>query len=102
MSHAHRLELAGNDFLAHAVEQRQGRVLAIGPQNLGKRRRERGLRDDFGFDASGKPFRPSLVMTFDGGQALFFPDQCVEIANTLFNCHFYHPSKFGAGDFGPT
>jgi hypothetical protein len=41
-------------------------------------------------------------MTFDGGQALFFPDQRVEIANTLFNCHFYHPSKFGAGDFGPT
>lgn len=91
MSYAHRFELAGDYLFAHAVEQRQGRVLAIIAQNLGKCCCKSSFRDDFSFDAGGKSLRPSLVMTFDGGQALFFTDQCVEIANTLFNCHFVPP-----------
>lgn len=91
MSQANRFEFAGDHLFAHTVEQRQGRVLSIVAQNLGKCRRERGFRYDFSFDAGGKSLRPSLVMTFDGGQALFFTDQCVEIANTLFNCHFVPP-----------
>ena len=85
MSHAHGFELAGYDLFAHAVEQRQGRLLAIRAQDLAKRGFQRGFRNDFGFDAGGKPLRPGFVVTFDGGQALFLADQCVEIANTLFD-----------------
>ena len=43
------------------------------------------LGDDFRLDAGRKPFGPGFVVTFHGGQPLFFPDQRVEFGDALFH-----------------
>ncbi|CDX23091.1 hypothetical protein MPLA_1220044 [Mesorhizobium sp. ORS 3359] len=80
------LEGAGDHLFPHAVEQRQRRGLAIGAQHLAESRLQRRLGDDFRLDARRQAFRPCLAVALNGGQTFFFPDQCVDVADTMFHC----------------
>ncbi|CDX41485.1 hypothetical protein MPLSOD_40838 [Mesorhizobium sp. SOD10] len=81
-----RLEGAGDHFLAHTVEQGERRGLAIGAQHLAESRLQCCFGDDFRFDAGRQAFRPGFAVALHGSQALFFPDQRVDVADTMFHC----------------
>ena len=83
MAQPFRLESTGDDLLAHAVEQGESRSLAIGTQYFSERRFERGLGDDFRLDSGREPFGPRFAVALHRGQALFFPDQCVDLVCRL-------------------
>ena len=86
MPQAQRLELAGFHLGAHAVEHGHGRAFAIGGDDLGKSGGKGCFGDDFGLDAGGQAFGPRLIVALDGGQALFFPNQGVDVAYALLHC----------------
>lgn len=87
MSQADRFELAGDHFLTHPLEQAQCGSLAAAPQDLAASGGKGRFGDDVGFDAGRKPFRPGLVVAFNGSQALFFPDQRINVADPLLHAH---------------
>ena len=71
---------------ASTVEEGQRRGLAIGAQHFAESGLKRGLGDDFRLDASRQALRPGFAVALDGSQALFFPDQRIDVADTMFHC----------------
>ena len=60
-------------------------VSPLARSSSAKRGGKRGLGDDLRLDAGRKSFGPGLAVAFHGGQALFFPDQRVDVAEALFH-----------------
>jgi hypothetical protein len=80
-----RFEGASNHLFTHTVEQGKGRGLAIGTQHLAEGCFERCFGNDLGLYPGGETFRPGLAVAFHGGQAFFFPDQRVDVVDTMFH-----------------
>src|SRR5690242_15529718 len=85
MPYEARLELAGDDALAHPVEEGESGMLAARPQEFGECRGKRRFGQNLRLDPGRDALRPGLALALQRRQPLFFSYQCVDVADAPFH-----------------